>query len=58
MFIKNKKGQTIMEYIFLSSMIGLFCLVALKSYGSALKKRIVDLKQELGRESLIGGEQL
>lgn len=43
----SQGGQGIMEYIILSSFIGIFCLVALKQFGTVLEKRIDYLKSQL-----------
>ncbi|MBL7666227.1 MAG: hypothetical protein JNM93_13910 [Bacteriovoracaceae bacterium] len=45
----TQKGQGIMEYIILSSLIGIFCLVVLKQFGGVLKKRIEHMKSEITR---------
>ena len=40
---KNKKrqqGQGVMEYVILSSLIGIFCLAVLKKYGEEIKSNI------------------
>ncbi len=44
--MKNK-GQAMLEYILVSSFIGLFCLMALKSLGGVLQKRLEYLKKEI-----------
>jgi hypothetical protein len=38
--IKNEKAQSVLEYIILTSLIGIFCLVGIKQFGERLKKRI------------------
>lgn len=43
----NQKGQGIMEYIILSSLIGIFCLVTMKQFGGVLKERIEHMKEEI-----------
>ena len=45
--IKNQKGQGVMEYVILSSLIGIFCLVAVKQFGSIVQKRITFMKEEI-----------
>lgn len=46
-FLRNQKGQGIMEYIILSSLIGIFCLVTMKQFGTVLKERIENMKEEI-----------
>lgn len=36
----GSKGQGVMEYVIISSLIGIFCLVAIKQYGEVVQKRI------------------
>ncbi len=42
---KNERGQGVMEYIIISSLIGIFCLVAVKQFGNVIQKRIEHMKQ-------------
>jgi hypothetical protein len=43
----SQKGQSIMEYIIISSLIGIFSLVTMKQFGEVLKKRIEVMKQKI-----------
>jgi len=45
--LKNQQGQGVMEYVILSSLIGIFCLVAVKQFGSVVQTRIKTMKQEI-----------
>lgn len=45
--IKSESGQGVMEYILLSSLIGIFCLLALRNYGHAIRKQINYFKKEI-----------
>jgi hypothetical protein len=38
--INNQDGQGMMEYVILSSLIGIFCLIAIKGYGESIQTRI------------------
>jgi len=38
--LNNQRGQGVLEYIILTSLIGIFCLVAVKQFGTVLQKRI------------------
>jgi hypothetical protein len=46
-FIQNQRGQGIMEYVIISSLIGICCLVAVKQFGSVVQKRIERMKSEV-----------
>lgn len=45
--IKNEKGQGIMEYVIISSLIGICCLVAVKQFGDVIQKRIENMKSHV-----------
>lgn len=45
--LKNEKGQGIMEYVIISSLIGICCLVAVKEFGEAINKRITNMQSEI-----------
>ncbi len=51
---QNQKGQSIMEYIVLTSMIGIFCLVAVKNFGSSMKSKIQQMDRKISRQINIG----
>jgi hypothetical protein len=38
--LKCKQGQSVLEYIILTSLVGVFCLVGIKTFGERIKKRI------------------
>jgi Flp pilus assembly pilin Flp len=38
--VKNSRGQGVMEYIIISSLIGIACLVAVQKFGGTVKDRI------------------
>lgn len=44
---KNQSGQGIMEYIILTSLIGIFCLVSVKQFGEVIQKRINSMKSSI-----------
>lgn len=48
--IKNQKGQGIMEYVIISSLIGICCLVAVKQFGGVIKERIEEMKERVTKE--------
>lgn len=50
--LKNQKGQGIMEYVIISSLIGICCLVAVKQLGEVVKKRVENIKEQVS-ENLV-----
>lgn len=48
--IKNQKGQGIMEYVIISSLVGICCLVAVREFGEVVKKRIASMKSQIVQE--------
>lgn len=46
-FIRNQKGQGIMEYVIISSLVGICCLVAVKEFGDVIKKRVDNMKGQV-----------
>lgn len=48
--LKNQKGQGIMEYIIISSLVGICCLVAMREFGQKVKKRITDMQSQIVNE--------
>jgi hypothetical protein len=49
-FITNQKGQGIMEYVIISSLIGICCLAAVKSFGDVIQKRIENMRSQVANE--------
>lgn len=48
--LKNEKGQGIMEYVIISSLVGICCLIAVKEFGEVVKKRIDNMKGQITDE--------
>ncbi len=46
-FFIQKKGQSLMEYLIITSLIGIFCLYTTKQLGQVIQKRINDIKKEI-----------
>lgn len=42
--LKNQMGQGIMEYVIISSLVGICCLVAVREFGDVVKRRIDNMK--------------
>lgn len=36
----NQKGQSLVEYVIISSLIGIVCLIAVKQFGEVIKTRV------------------
>ena len=53
--IKNQNGQGIMEYVIISSLIGICCLVAVKEFGEVVQKRIDNMKSYVSKEISLKG---
>jgi hypothetical protein len=53
--VKNQKGQGIMEYVIISSLVGICCLVAVKEFGSVIQKRIENMKSFVAKEVQLKG---
>jgi hypothetical protein len=49
-FVKNQKGQGIMEYVIISSLVGICCLVAVRQFGEVIQKRIENMKGQVTSE--------
>ena len=43
----GQKGQAVMEYIIISSLVGIFCLIAVKQFGEVVQKRIEHMKEQI-----------
>ena len=48
--LRNQKGQGIMEYVIISSLIGICCLVAVKSFGEVIQQRIANMQSQVVKE--------
>lgn len=48
--IRNQKGQGIMEYVIISSLIGICCLTVVNQFGGVIKERISEMKQRVTEE--------
>jgi Flp pilus assembly pilin Flp len=45
--LKNQKGQGVMEYVIISSLVGIVCITAVKGFGEVVKARINDMKHSI-----------
>lgn len=44
---QNEKGQGVLEYVIIASLVGIFCLVAVKQFGTVVQKRINNMKEQI-----------
>ena len=44
---KNQKGQGVMEYVIISSLVGIVCITAVKGFGGVIKERVEDMKESI-----------
>lgn len=45
--LKDQKGQGVMEYVIISSLVGIVCITAVKGFGDVVKKRVEDMKTSI-----------
>jgi hypothetical protein len=49
-FFRSQDGQGLTEYLILLTLVGVVCLVSVKSYGSFLRKKMNLLRSRLNRD--------
>jgi Flp pilus assembly pilin Flp len=47
--LNNKQGQGVMEYLIITSLIGILCLSVVSDFGGALKNRIRNMKEYINQ---------
>jgi Flp pilus assembly pilin Flp len=45
--LRDQKGQGVMEYVIISSLVGIVCITAVKGFGDVVKKRVEDMKRSI-----------
>lgn len=45
--LKDQKGQGVMEYVIISSLVGIVCIVVVKGFGEVIKERVEDMKNSI-----------
>lgn len=45
--LRNQKGQGVMEYVIISSLVGIVCITAVKGFGDVVKKRIETMQHSI-----------
>lgn len=48
--ILNNRGQGVMEYLIITSLVGIVSLVAVKAFGKTVRERLSDVKERLNKE--------
>lgn len=51
--IRNEKGQSVMEYVILTGLIGIFCLAGVKRFGKSLETRLNQMDRKIKKELVI-----
>jgi Flp pilus assembly pilin Flp len=47
LLVKNQKGQGVMEYVIISSLVGIVCITAVKGFGEVIEERVSDMKASI-----------
>lgn len=45
--LKNNKGQGVMEYVIISSLVGIVCISAVKGFGKVVRERISGMQSSI-----------
>lgn len=45
--VRSEQGQALMEYVIVSGLVGIMCLVAVKQFGGVIKQRVQDMKEQI-----------
>jgi Flp pilus assembly pilin Flp len=45
--LRDQKGQGVMEYVIISSLVGIVCITAVKGFGDVVKNRIEEMKESI-----------
>ncbi|MDO9183833.1 MAG: hypothetical protein Q7U04_15570 [Bacteriovorax sp.] len=45
--LADQKGQGVMEYVIISSLVGIVCITAVKGFGDVVKKRIETMQHSI-----------
>jgi Flp pilus assembly pilin Flp len=45
--LMSQSGQSVMEYIILASLIGIFCLAAVRKIGGTMKKKLTTIESQM-----------
>ncbi len=53
--VNNQKGQALMEYVIVSGLVGIMCLVAVKQFGSVVNTRLKDMRSHITKHVNVPG---
>lgn len=45
--LADQKGQGVMEYVIISSLVGIVCITAVKKFGDVIKNRIENMQHTI-----------
>lgn len=45
--LRNQKGQGVMEYVIISSLVGIVCIVSVKKFGEVIQNRVDNMKEQI-----------
>jgi Flp pilus assembly pilin Flp len=45
--LRNQKGQGVMEYVIISSLVGIVCIATVKGFGQVVQERIKNMKSSI-----------
>ncbi len=45
--VRDQKGQALMEYVIVSGLVGVFCLIAVKQFGGVVRERVNHMKEHI-----------
>lgn len=48
--LKDQKGQGVMEYVIITSLIGVVCLTAVKQLGDSVNNRVKNIKETINNK--------
>ena len=45
----NKKGQTVMEYVIITGLVGVFCIYAVREFGQQIEQKVQSSIKRINR---------
>ena len=48
--IKNNKGQGVMEYMIITSLVGILCLSAMKDFGETVQSKVKQVRKKISKQ--------
>ncbi|MGB0452858.1 MAG: hypothetical protein ACPGJV_04015 [Bacteriovoracaceae bacterium] len=56
--LRNQKGQGVLEYIIISSLIGILCLGVVKGFGDTLETKLKNMREAISKRVKINTRSL